>query len=140
MTRDEILILLTRRQEALKSRNATAFGSVYARNAELHSPLVGSVAGRDAIERASEAFWSAFPDAVITEEAPIVDRDRVAIVAEVTGTHAGEIMGLPPSGRAFRFPVVFLLVVGDQAIVAERRIYDFTGLLVQIGVLKAKPA
>jgi len=25
-------------------------------------------------------------------------------------------------------------------IVHERRIYDFTGLLVQIGVLKAKPA
>jgi hypothetical protein len=28
----------------------------------------------------------------------------------------------------------------DGAVVHERRIYDFTGMLVQIGVLKAKPA
>jgi hypothetical protein len=30
--------------------------------------------------------------------------------------------------------------VADGLIVHERRIYDFTGMLVQIGVLKAKPA
>jgi hypothetical protein len=34
---------------------------------------------------------------------------------------------------------VFLLDVQDHHIVHDRRIYDFTGLLVQIGVLKAKP-
>jgi hypothetical protein len=49
-------------------------------------------------------------------------------------------MGLPPSGRQFRFRAVFLLRVGDGLVVEEQRIYDFTGLLVQIGALKAKIA
>jgi len=30
-------------------------------------------------------------------------------------------------------------MVTDRQIAHERRIYDFTGLLIQIGVLKAKP-
>ena len=34
---------------------------------------------------------------------------------------------------------VFLYELRDRHIVRERRIYDFTRLLVQIGVLKAKP-
>ncbi|MBP1606970.1 MAG: hypothetical protein H6Q08_2344, partial [Acidobacteria bacterium] len=34
---------------------------------------------------------------------------------------------------------VFLLRLRGGAIAEERRIYDFTGLLTQIGVLRAKP-
>jgi predicted ester cyclase len=65
---------------------------------------------------------------------------RAVAVAQVTGTHAGTIMGLPPSGRSFRFDVALVFVLEDGCISRERRIYDFTGFLVQIGVLKAKPA
>ena len=49
-------------------------------------------------------------------------------------------MGLPPTGRAFRFLAAFVFILRDGRIVEERRVYDFTGLLIQIGVLKAKPA
>ena len=49
-------------------------------------------------------------------------------------------MGLAPTGKPFRIPIVYLFTFDDRFIVHERRIYDFTGMLVQIGVLKAKPA
>jgi predicted ester cyclase len=49
-------------------------------------------------------------------------------------------MGLPPTGRHFQFPGVFVFTVENGEIVREQRIYDFTGMLVQIGVLKVKPA
>ena len=140
MTREDVLALIAQRQEALARRDAEAMGALYALDAKLDSPLAGSATGRDAVVRASEAFWAAFPDATITEEPPVVDGDRATIVAEVAGRHIGTFLGLPPSGRAFRFPLVALLVFRDRAIVHERRIYDFTGLLVQVGVLKAKPA
>jgi hypothetical protein len=35
---------------------------------------------------------------------------------------------------------VFLFVIKDGKIHHERRVYDFTGLMIQLGVLKAKPA
>jgi hypothetical protein len=49
-------------------------------------------------------------------------------------------MGLPPTDKPFHLPVIILCTVNDEHIAHERRVYDFTGLLVQIGVLKAKPA
>ena len=140
MTREEVSALLARRRDAMARHDWTAFGELYAESATVESPLAGSVTGREAIMRASEAFFTAFPDAVITDDTPAIDGGRATIVSEVEGTHSGEILGLAPTGRAFRIPVVFLLVLRDNQIIHERRIYDFTGLLVQIGVLKAKPA
>ena len=140
MTRDDVLAVLERRSDTLARRDWTAFRNVYADDARLHSPLAGSVQGRDAVVTATEAFLSAFPDAVVAEEPTLVDGDRAVILAEVTGTHVGAIMGLPPSGRAFRFLLAIIFVLRDGFIVEERRVYDFTGLLIQIGVLKAKPA
>lgn len=140
MTREEVSALLARRRDAMGRQDWTAFGDLYAESAKVDSPLAGAVTGREAIMRASEAFFAAFPDATITEETPLIDGDRTTIVAEVVGTHVGEILGLAPTGRAFRIPMAFFLVLRENQIIQERRIYDFTGLLVQIGVLKAKPA
>ncbi len=140
MTRDDVLAVLARRQDAITQRDWTAFGALYAPAAELESPLAGSVQGPEAITRATEAFLAAFPDAVVVEEPPIIEGTRAVTLAEVTGTHVGGIMGLPPSGRTFRFRLALVFAMDAHCITHERRIYDFTGLLVQIGVLKAKPA
>jgi predicted ester cyclase len=140
MTRDDVLAVLAKRYDAITRRDMIAYRTLYAEDARLHSPLAGHVQGPDAIVVATESFFSAFPDVVISDEPPLIDGDRAFIIAEVTGTHNGTIMGLAPSGRAFRFPLAIAFRFRDGLIVDERRVYDFTGLLVQIGVLKAKPA
>ena len=139
MSREDVLAVIAQRNDALTRRDADAMGALYAPAAKLESPLAGVGTGRESVVRASEGFFAAFPDATIVPEPPIVDGNRATVIAEVTGRHIGTFMGLPPSGRAFRFVLVSLLEFQDGQIVHERRIYDFTGLLVQVGVLKAKP-
>ena len=95
--------------------------------------------GHDGVRKSVHAFFSAFPDVVFAFEPPIIDGNRVAQVALVSGTHVGGFLGLAPTGKPFKFTIVFVLEIADGRIVREQRIYDFTGLLVQIGVLKAKP-
>jgi predicted ester cyclase len=73
------------------------------------------------------------------EDALLIDGDRVAQRLMSAGTDTGGFLNLPPTGKAFRVPLVLLCRVADNKIVHERRIYDFTGMLIQIGVLKAKP-
>ena len=140
MTRDDIMALFARRHEAMVQRDAAALAAEYAEGAVAESPWVGTVKGREAIEQAWRAVFSAFPDQVFYEEELLVDGDRAALFATAAGTDLGGFMGLPPTGKPFRTPVVFLFTFDDRHIVHERRIYDFTGMLVQIGVLKAKPA
>jgi steroid delta-isomerase-like uncharacterized protein len=140
MTRDEMLAFCARRQHAFETRDVPALAALHGESSVLESPLAGSATGRAGAARVYEAFFTAFPDAVVVSDPPIIDGDYLVLVGTMTGTHVGGFMGLPPSGRSFRFTIVHLLVVRDGQIVSERRVYDFTGFLVQIGVLKAKPA
>ena len=140
MTRDDVVAVLARRFDSFASRDWAGLGTVYAPQARVESPLVGCVEGPDAIVRATQAFALAFPDALVTEKTTVIEGHQAIIIAETSGTHTGGFMGLAPSGRPFRFLGAFVFEFDGGLIVSERRIYDFTGLLVQIGVLKAKPA
>jgi steroid delta-isomerase-like uncharacterized protein len=140
MTRDEVLALCASWQDAFVRRDLDALAELYAEEAVIESPLAGTLSGRDAFALAHSAIFSAFPDIVNTFEPPLVGDDRAALMTESVGTNTGSLMGLSPTGRAFRLRLVFLLDFRDGRIVRDRRIYDFTGLLVQVGVVKAKPA
>lgn len=138
MTRDETAALVGRWLRALEARDADTFSGLYGPHAVVESPLGGTVSGPEGVRKAFHAFFAAFPDAAITAEPPCIDDERVVVVASIAGTQTGSIAGLPPSGRPFRFALVFLLTLQNGAIVRDRRIYDFTGLLVQLGMLKTK--
>lgn len=140
MTREEIASLLHVRFSALNTGDVTTLMSVHASDSVVDSPLGGHAKGSEAIRKVYEAWLASFPDAQFEAEAPIVDGDRVAQVVMVTGTDMGGFMGLPPTGKRFTMPIVFLVVIKDGKIQQERRVYDFTGLMIQLGVLKAKPA
>ena len=141
MTRDDMNALVDRRQRAWQRRDSVALADLYAETCVVESPMAGGpVTGRAAIAQVYEAVFSAFPDSVTTFDEPLIDGDRVAQALMSSGTDTGQFLGLPPTGKPFRIPIVFLSTVKEGQIVHERRIYDFTGLLVQVGVLKARPA
>jgi steroid delta-isomerase-like uncharacterized protein len=140
MTRHDVLDLIVRWQNAAAGRDVATYAACYSDTAQIHSPMAGAVTGREGAVKVFTAFFSAFPDGVFVWEEPIIDGPRIAAVAGVSGTSVGEFMGLPPSGKAFRVSMVFLLDVQDGLIVRDRRNYDFTGWLIQVGVLRAKPA
>jgi steroid delta-isomerase-like uncharacterized protein len=139
MTRDDVVRLIEEWQAALDHHDPVAFIKLYSENAVVESPLGGSLSGRDGVRKAFEAFFKAFPDATFLSEPPRIDGDEVVIASSIAGTHTGGFAGLPASGNPFRFQLVFLLTLRDGLIARDRRIYDFTGLMVQIGMIKAKP-
>jgi steroid delta-isomerase-like uncharacterized protein len=138
MTRDEIAALFDRRREAYEDLDAAALAADYSDDVHIDSPVTGSHGRADA-ERNLKVVFDAFLDLKMKFGPPIIDGARVACYASAEGTSMGEFMGLPPSGRPFKVPTAFFYEVRDGKIVREQRVYDFTGLLVQIGVLKAKP-
>ena len=127
-------------EDALTRHDAETIASLYTETAVLESPLAGRVTGRAAILDALRGLLRALPDALWTFEPPLIDGRRIAVVGQASGTHSAPIMGLAASGRSFRFSIVFLVDLEGDHIVRDRRFYDFTGLLIQLGVLKARPA
>jgi steroid delta-isomerase-like uncharacterized protein len=141
MTREEIIHLFERWSHAADRRDIPALMALYAENAVVESPMAGgAVTGRAANATVIEALYKGFPDFKVTVEEQLIDGLRVAQIGTLSGTDTGGFMGIPATGKPFRLPIVMLYTVANGQIVHEQRIYDFTGLLVQVGVLKAKPA
>ena len=140
MTRDEILTLLARREEAFRNADTVGMSTVYADDAVLISPIFGTLKGRDAIDASHRKLFEVFKDMRVRTESPIIEGSRVAQTFSGDATHTSELFGVPPTGRHFEISGVFVFEFRDGLIVRERRLYDFTALLLQLGVLKAKPA
>jgi steroid delta-isomerase-like uncharacterized protein len=139
MTRDEIQALFARRENDWRRHDAAALAADHHAGCVVVSPTGGVLEGRDAIEHVYQVWFTAFPDLACIHEDLIVDDDRVAALCRVAGTHGGEFFGVPPTGRRMEISAVFIYRLEDGLIVHERRILDFTGVLVQVGVLRAKP-
>jgi steroid delta-isomerase-like uncharacterized protein len=140
VTRAEIEAMFGRRQGAWDRLDAPALAADHAEACVVDSPLAGGLAaGRDAIEKLYATYMGAFPDLRFEQDGLLIDGDRVALLGRVSGTDDGGFMGMPPTRRHVSVPIVFVYQLEGGLIVRERRIYDFTGLLVQIGLLKAKP-
>jgi steroid delta-isomerase-like uncharacterized protein len=141
MAREELQETARRYVEAWQDRDPAAIAQYHASDCVAESPIYATLRGRKAIEDAARAFFTSFPDAALTIDAVVVDAPRIAIFTTVNATHVNEFFGMPGTNRHIEFRNARLLEIdADRLIAYERRIYDFTGLLVQVGILRAKPA
>jgi steroid delta-isomerase-like uncharacterized protein len=140
MTRDDAIKVFSQQQAAWNARDPEALARDYADDGTIISPIFRTVQGKAAIVESFRALFTTFPDWQYIAEDLLVDDDTVAEPFIVKATHAGEFMGLPGSGRRFEIQGVRIFRLKDRKITYERRYYDFTGLLIQLGVLRGKPA
>jgi steroid delta-isomerase-like uncharacterized protein len=138
VTRDAIEAIFARRRKAFDKQDAPALARDYMQDCVVESPTGGIHHGPAAAEQVLQMVFDAL-DVKMHEESLLIDGDSAAQVLALEGTDSGQFLGLPPTGKSFRIAAVFLYEFKDGQIARERRIYDFTGLLVQIGLLKAKP-
>jgi steroid delta-isomerase-like uncharacterized protein len=113
----------------------------YAPDAVVESPLAGGTTqGLEQIKQVFQTYFTAFPTLEMEEHELLIDGGRAAVMATFAGKDVGGFMGMPATGRLVTIPVVFMYEFKDGRIVRDRRVYDFTGVLIQVGTLKAKPA
>jgi steroid delta-isomerase-like uncharacterized protein len=139
MTREETQQFFERRVDAWRRRDIDVLMRAHSEDCVLESPLAGKTTGRRGMESVYRAFVKSFPDLTVENPEIIVDGDRVVQTVTFSGTNTGGFMGMAPTGKRFRFSAVFICTLRDGLIVHEKRIYDFTGFLLEIGALRARP-
>ena len=139
MTREQIVGVLTTMQRAWNSRDSVALSAAHADDGVVYSPIFGEVHGKAAIETSYRNLFTAFADWTFEPQELIVDGLRAAQLFTVTATHTSEIFGMAATHRRFKIQGVLVFEFRDGKVAVEKRLYDFTGLLIQMGVIKAKP-
>ncbi len=81
------------------------------------------------------AFINAFPDSYVTIEDMIAEGDRVVTKKTFTGTHTGELSGIPPTGNRVSIQYVDIMRVRDGQIVEHWLSMDQLSFMQQLGVV-----
>ena len=76
---------------------------------------------------------TAFPDQRHDNVRYHVADDSVIVEFDLLGTNLGELYGLPPTGKAFRVPIIAVFFFDGDRIVNERIYFDSASLVTQIG-------
>jgi steroid delta-isomerase-like uncharacterized protein len=94
---------------------------------------------RDAYIGHLPMYYGAFPDFELSLDDMLAEGDEVATRWSFTGTHQGDLMGVPATGRQVRASGMTIQRVSDGKIVEGWTIFDTMGLMQQLGVMEQPP-
>jgi predicted ester cyclase len=92
------------------------------------------VSGSEGFLIVDRMFRTAFPDFRVTIEDEVVCGDRIATRGFFTGTHEGEFMGIPATGRSFRCTYSDIWRIEDGMGRENWVQMDMAGLMQQLGI------
>ena len=120
--------------------NVDAVDEIYAPDYVLHDPSSPEdVHGVEGAREFYETVFNAFPDTEISIEELIAEGDKVVTRWTSRGTHQGEFMGLPPSGKRVEVAGVTISRIEGGKIVEDWEFTDALGLMQQLGAIPAPP-
>ena len=83
---------------------------------------------------------AAFPDLRLDPEDVLVDGDKVVARARITGTHEGELMGMPPTGKSVDVQLIDIIRFGDDGLAHEHwGVFDLMAMMQQLGAVPDGP-
>ena len=84
-----------------------------------------------------EMMYAAFPDGRHTIDEILGIDDRVMLRGRFTGTHSGEFLGMPPTGKKIAITFMNIDRFAGGKLIEHRAEVDMAGLMQQLGAIPA---
>jgi steroid delta-isomerase-like uncharacterized protein len=125
--------LVQRFWEAFNARDLSLLDGLFTDDYVNEAALPGTPPGPEGQAEVNKRLWSAFPDARFEVEHVAEEGNTVLCVGTMSGTHEGELFGIPGSGRKITWRQCHVITVRDGRASAHQGIRDDLGLLRQMG-------
>ncbi|MBK1657205.1 ester cyclase [Paracraurococcus ruber] len=100
-----------------------------------HDPgLPFEVVGPAGVEQLADALLPAIPDMRLDIEDVITEGEKVLVRLTIHGTHGGDLLGIPATGRTVKVAVLDLFHIRDGRLAEHWALLDNLGMLKQLGV------
>jgi predicted ester cyclase len=100
-----------------------------------HQVPPGVSPDREGLRSMMAMFRSAFPDLKVETLAVGLDGDELWVHSLATGTHQGELMGIPATGKTVSFTMMDRVRVRDGKAVEHWGVSEDLGMMIQLGVV-----
>ena len=121
-------------EEVINNGNLGVADELFADDFIDHGPM-GDIHGRDAFKELVARWRDAVPDVHCTVTDVFADGDRVAWLVHTTGTHTGDSLGFPATGKKFETVSPNIARFRDERVVEHWAEQGMISMLGQIGVL-----
>ncbi len=98
-----------------------------------HAATVDQPSGLARVAPLMIVWRAAFPDFGIAIEELVAEGDTVAVRSTLHGTHQGEFLGVPPTGRRMAVAGMEFYRLAEGRIIERWAMVDLPGLLQQLG-------
>ena len=114
---------------------SNAIDEVFRPDVLIRTPLPVQATGAQAMKEVFGRLRRAFPDLHVAVEDVIAEGDKVVSRNVVTGTHQGEYMGLPPTGKSVTYNEIFVLRFVSGRIAETWGVVDVLSQMRQLGAI-----
>jgi steroid delta-isomerase-like uncharacterized protein len=135
MSEEEVSTLVNRfTDEAWNGGNLDLIDELFAADYVGHdAPRPDPVQGPEGMKDFLRMYHGAFSDAHITLDDVIIKDDKVVTRWTGRGTHDGDLMGIPPTGKKIEFVGIRIFRVAEGKIAEGWVVWDTFGLMRQLG-------
>jgi steroid delta-isomerase-like uncharacterized protein len=113
--------------------NGNAIEEFYAPDVVIHSAAPGWPTGIDGVRATVSMIKGGISGFELGIQFMLADGDKVAAKWTIRGTHSGELMGVPATGKPINFQGVSVVRIEDDKIVDIWGASDGLGLMQQLG-------
>jgi predicted ester cyclase len=122
-------------EQAFNEKNSGALDAYFSPDLTDHALPPALPSGFQGRKMFYGAFLAAFPDLHLQIEDLVAENDRVVTYWSASGTHTGELMGIPPTGKSATFTGIAIDRFENGQSVEHWEVSDQMGMMQQLGLI-----
>jgi steroid delta-isomerase-like uncharacterized protein len=131
---------LRRMYDSINARDLDGFAAVLADDFVEHEETPGLAPTKQGVLDFFRLNLRAFPDLHFEAEDVLVSGDKVVARARFTGTHRGEFLGMPATGKSVDVQLIDIIRFGGDGLAHEHwGVLDALAMMQQLGAIPAGP-
>ena len=124
-------------EEVFNKGNLKAADEFMSKSFIEHNPFPGQGPGVEGFKQVMSALRQAFPDLSLAVDDIFADGEKVVIRSTMKGTHKGNFMKMPPSGKKISVEGIDIVRMADGKAVEHWGILDSLTMMQQLGAVPA---
>lgn len=126
--------------DLINAGDIDGFGALLADDFIDHEELPGLAPTREGVMDFFRMSRAAFPDMRMDVEDVVASDDKVVARVGFSGTHQGEFMGIPATGKRVDVQMIDIMRLGDDGLAHEHwGVMDSLAMMQQLGALPEGP-
>ena len=129
-----------RAYDLINAGDIDGFGDLMADGFVEHEEMPGLAPTKEGVLEMFRMYRVAFPDLQMQAEEVLVSGDKTVTRVRATGTHRGELMGMPPTGKSVDVKMIDIMQFDEAGMVREHwGVMDMFSMMQQLGAIPEGP-